>query len=123
MKTVNKVSVLGVRMIQKATNSKNGGENNFSYKSYNLMSNGHFSIGEINCGSTKVRMREVDFGGACFEALVKRKNGATKWTKVSNDVANKYIEKVLETNEKAAEIHAQFEENCPLIVLSPEDLF
>lgn len=122
MKTVSNISVLGIRMIQKATNSKSGADSNFTYKSYNLMSNGHFQVGEINCGETKVRMREVDFGDTCFEALVKRKNGSTRWTKVSCDAADKYIERVLETNEKASEIHAQFEENRPLIILTPEDL-
>ena len=122
MKTVSNVSVLGVRMIQKATNSKSGGDSNFTYKSYNLMSNGHFHVGEINCGSTKVRMREVDFGDSCFEALVKTKKGKSHWTKVSCDAADKYIERVLEHNNKASEIHAQFEENRPLIVLTPEEL-
>lgn len=122
MKTVSNVPVLGIRMIQKATNSKSGADNNFTYKSYNLMSNGHFSVGEVNCGVTKVRMRDVDFGDTCFEALVQRKNGSTRWTKVSCDAADKFIDTVLENNENAAEIHAQFEENRPLIVLTPQDL-
>jgi hypothetical protein len=122
MKTVNKVSVLGVRMIQKATNSKSGGESNFTYKAYTLMSNGYFSVGDINCAYTNVRMRDVDYGDTCFEALFQRKNGKTKWRKVSAETASSFIDNVLETNDRAAEIHAEFEANRPLIVLTPAEL-
>lgn len=121
MKTVNKVSVLGVRMVQKATNRKNG-ESNFTYKTYSLMSNGHFSIGETNCAYTTVRMRDVDYGDSCFEALIKRKNGKTKWRKVSSETASFFIDSVLQNNDRAAEIHAEFEANRPLIVLVPDEL-
>jgi hypothetical protein len=122
MKTVNKVSVLGVRMIQKATNNKSGAESNFTYKAYTLMSNGHFTVGDINCAYTKVRMRDVDYGDSCFEALIKRKSGKSGWKKVSAETASAFIDNVLETNDRAAEIHAEFEENRPLIVLVPDEL-